>query len=205
MDLQKPFISNFPYFVLVPPAILPVTLAEVKTQLRLDPSDTSQDTFLTLLIESTTLCCEQITRRTLITTTFRTLRNSFSPAIELRRTLFQTLLAFEYKVDDAFVAVDPTLFYTTFEKDYSKIILRVNERYPEERDDILQGIQIEFDAGYGSLATDIPPNLRLAILNHISALYENRGDCDAASIENSLPNTSRMIYNKFRILEMANG
>jgi hypothetical protein len=40
------------YHVITPPAELPITLAEVKEHLKLDPSDTTQDTYLTFLITS---------------------------------------------------------------------------------------------------------------------------------------------------------
>lgn len=205
MDYTKPWASNFSYFVEAPPAVLPFTLVEVKSWLKLDPLDTSQDTIITLLIESVTNCCELITRRTLITTTFKTLRDSFRPTIQLLRSPFQSLVSFKYKVNSSPVDVDSTLFYTTLEKDYSRIILRVDKSYPTDEDDILQVIEIIFKAGFGDASTDIPPDLRVAMLNHIAALFENRGDCDLSSVDKSLPNASRMIYNKHRILKMTNG
>lgn len=205
MDYLKPWVSNFTYFVDVPPVNLPVTLATVKEWLKLDSTDTSQDALLTLLIESATLCAQDISDRILITTTFLTYRNSFRSSIELRRSVFQSLVSFKYTVSSTLTDVDSSLFYTTFEKDFSKIILKVNSEYPTDGDDILQGIQIKFKAGYGDDPANVPSNLRLAILNHLTAFYENRGDCDLASAEKSLPNTSREIYNKYKILEIVNG
>jgi uncharacterized phiE125 gp8 family phage protein len=200
---QKPlFVSNFPYFVEVPPAALPIELPEVKRWLRLDPNDATQDAELTLIMQAATTCCEEITRRVLITTTFITMRNSFSLAIELLRSPFQSLVSFKYTVDGSLVDVDNTLYYTTREKDYSGIILNADSCYPTDGDNRLQGMQIQFVAGYGDASTDIPPPLLIGIRNHIAAMYESRGDCecDSSSAESSLPAASRDAYNKFRIL-----
>ena len=202
---MKVWFSAFSYVVDVPPVNLAVSLDTVKAWLKLDPSVTSQDAILTLLIEAATECAEKISDRTFITTTFLTFRNSFRPAIELRRSIFQNLVSFKYTVNSLLVDVDSILFYPTFQTGYSQIILRVDSEYPTDGDDILQGIQIKFKVGYGDDPSDIPSALRIALLNHIAALYENRGDCDMASSEKSLPSTSRAIYNKYKILEMAHG
>lgn len=201
MDYLKPFLSNFPYFIEVPPASLPIELPFLKEWLKIDVSDASQDVLLTLLIESARNCFESFTNRTLINTTFRTLRNFFVPAIELRRSPFSSLVSFKYTVNDALVDVDSSLFYIMQAKDYSKIIQQEDQDYPANGDDILQGIEIQFVAGYGITEADIPSDIKLALLNHITALYENRGDCDCASVSKSIPNATMTVYRKYKILE----
>lgn len=201
MDYLKRFQSDFPYFIDFPPVGLPISLVEVKEQLRLDPADASQDTYLTLLIEACWICGEQITKTTFLNTDFRTLRNSFVPAIELRRTPFVSLLSFEYTVDGSLIAVDPTLFSIYLKNGFSFIVLNEDKEYPTDGDDILEGIEIKFRAGFGTSLTYPHTDLKLALLNHVSAVYENRGDCDAASIMKSIPNTTRQIYNKNKIIE----
>ncbi len=74
MDYLKPFQSNHLYNITNSPTELAVSLDEVKEHLRLSLSDTSQDTYLTFLIQSATLCFEKITKRTLGATTFETFR-----------------------------------------------------------------------------------------------------------------------------------
>ena len=202
MDYYKPYISYFPYFVETPPASLPVTLDEVKEHLKLDPTDASQDAYLTLLISAATEFCEEYTRRTLIYTEFKTYRNFFAARIELRRSIYQSLTSFKYTVSGSLITVDPTLYYTTKDKDYSSIVLNENQCYPSDGDDSLQGIEIIFVAGLGATSTDIPPKLKLGLLNHIASLYENRGDCDKASIIKTLPNASKEFYNGWQIKEL---
>jgi hypothetical protein len=122
----------------------------------------------------------------------------------MRRSPFKSLTAFEYLVDGTFTAVDSTLYYTTQEPDYSRILLKDQATYPTDKDIQLQSIRIDFVAGYETTSSDLSnnhPELYLAILNHIAALYENRGDCDLASVASSLPNTSKLLYDSIKIIE----
>ena len=201
MDYLKPFQGNHLYKITIPPVGLPVSLELVKEHLRLGLDDDSQDSYLTFFIESAWLCFEEITKRTLLDTTFETFRNFLNPALQLRRSPFINLVSFQYTVNAVLVDVDPLLFYIFEKNQYSYILLRESKSYPSNGDDILQGIKIQFSAGFTAPLSPEHSDIKLALLNHISALYENRGDCDKASIESSLPNTSRFIYNKYKILE----
>jgi uncharacterized phiE125 gp8 family phage protein len=205
MDYTKPFPSFFPYFVITPPTGLAVSLVDVKEHLLIDAADTSQDNNLTRMIRAAASFCESYTRRTLLITGFRTFRNLFTSTIELRRSPFQTLNSFQYSVSGSFGDVDSSLYYTTQETDFSRILLVKDESYPTDIDEKFQSIKIEFNAGYATDSTELStlqPQLYLAILNHIAALYENRGDCDMASAMSSLPNASKMFYDSIRIIEI---
>ncbi len=202
MDYLKPFQSNHLYKITIPPVGLPVSLELVKEHLRLGLDDDSQDAYLTFLIESAWLCFEKITKRILLATTFETSRNFLSPALQLRRSPFINLVSFQYTVNGALVDIDPLLFYIFEKNQYSYVLLQEDKTYPTDGDDILQGIKIQFSAGFTAPLSPQHSDIKLALLNHISALYENRGDCDKASIASSLPNTARAIYNKYKILEI---
>lgn len=202
MDYLKPYQSNHKYEIIQAPANLPVSLDEVKEQLRIDTSDTSQDTYLTLLIKAVTRFCEKYTKRTIINTGYRTLRNTLTPAIELMRSPFVSLENFKYTVDDALIDVDSSLYQLFELNEYATIAMKPDKQYPADGDDILQGIQIDFTAGYGESLGDNQADLKIAILNHIAELYENRGDCDLDNVMKCLPNTTRCIYNLYRILNI---
>ena len=190
------------YDVSVAPVNLPISLALLKTHLRLDSTDTSQDTYLTLIIETVRDFAEKYTKRTMINTTYVTYRDFFVPLIYLRRSQFQSLTSFEYLVDDVLTAVDSSLYYVTAEKDYSKIALTDGSSYPSDIDDKLQAVKIVFVAGFGADDTSVPSDLKIAMLNHAATMYENRGDCDQASIMKNLPNTAKEIYDQWRILDL---
>jgi uncharacterized phiE125 gp8 family phage protein len=192
------------YHVITPPANRPLTLALVKTHLRLDPNDTSEDSYLEFLIDMATEFAEEKIRRVLINTKFRTFRDNFECCILLRKSKFQSLDLFEYMVDDSFTAVDSDLYYVTDEADFSKIVLKDGSCYPTDKDVRLQSIKIEFTAGYGADESAIPPKIKTALLQHIAALYENRGDCDTASMEALLPASAKNIYQMMMIRDLLN-
>lgn len=200
---------SYSYIVIAEPVNLAVSLDEVKEHLRLDPSDTSQDAYLTLLIRAATRIAELYTKRTFINTTFRTYRDFFESCIKLRRSKFQSLQAYKYSVDDVLTDIDTGLFYTTNETDFSKIILKQDQEYPDDIDKKLDAILIDFVAGYGADSSDIPYDLRLALLNHIAMLYENRGDCDQNMsdqfLEKNLPSASRLVYTQNRLMDLHDG
>ena len=207
-DYLRSYIMEraYNYHVVTPPAELPVTLAEVKEHLKLDPGDTTQDDYLTFLITSITKYAEKYTKRTFINTKFRTYRDIFTDYIKLRRGKLQTIDLFEYLVDDIYTTVSTDLFYVTDETAFSRIVRKANEEYPTNIDDQMQAIKIEFTAGYGTTEADVPADLRLALLEHIAKSYENRGDCDADIstdvIEAFLPQEVRGIYEMYRIQDL---
>lgn len=209
MDYTKAYRSAFPYFVETAPTGGPaVSLADVKIHLKLDPADTSQDSYLTLLVNVAAAYCEKYTRRTLLETQFKTYRDFFLNTIELRKSPYVSLQSFEYLVSSVLTTVTSTLYYITQEDDYSIIALQNDQTYLEDGDDVLQLIKIIFTAGYAANAAGLAaaqPMLYLAILNHIALLYENRGDCDLSSSDGIgvyLPNTARTLYDSIRILEL---
>jgi len=196
----------YSYHVIEAPAELPLTLDEVKEHLKLDPDDDTQDAYLTFLITRATQCAERYTKRTFINTKFRTYRDIFNNYIKLRRSKLQTLDAFQYMVDGAYVSVSSDLYYVTDETDFSRIVLKDGEEYPVDIDTRMQAIKIEFTAGYGATGADVPAILRGALLAHIAKMYENRGDCDADmatdDIERYLPQEARGVYELHRIQDL---
>lgn len=190
------------YFVTVPPAELPISLALVKEHLKLSLLDNTQDQYLTLLIKASSDFFEKYTNRTLINTTFITYYDKFRQSFELFKSKLQTVESFEYSSDGSLVSVDPSIYYVTQEDTYSRIIIPYITNFPKNVDDIYQAISVEFIAGYGETQDDIPSDIQLALLNQIAYMYENRGDCDFCGCSDlqMLPINVQNIYNQYRIL-----
>ena len=196
------FTQQYTYSILTPPANLPVSLALVKEHLKLDPNDDSQDAYLTLLIETSRDFFQKFTNRTLINTGYRTFFNCFRQSFELARSKLQTLDSFTYLVDGSPVVVDPTTFQITNETDYSRIIFLEFDELPLNKDDQFQSITVDFTAGFGATDTAVPSDVKMALLNQIAALYENRGDCnncDCTNLQN-LPIATQNVYRQYKIV-----
>lgn len=209
----------YSYILVTPAGTTPVSLAEVKEHLKLDASDASQDTYLTLLINSCTAYGEKYTKRDFITKTYRTYRNGFYEqyyedgytyqkhnAFLLRRSKATEIVTIKYLKSSVLTLVSNTIYYLTDEADWGEIYLVDGQSWPSDVDNRKQAVQIEFKAGYGIAASDVPKDIRLALLNHIAKVYENRGDCDMDTADSSLgrylPKESEQIYNLYRIHEI---
>jgi hypothetical protein len=78
-------------------------------------------------------------------------------------------------MDDAFVAVDSSIYYLKNGLQITEILLKEGEIWPQDVDDIEQAIKINFDTEFVG-----PRKLQLAIdaiKRHVSYMFENRGDC----------------------------
>lgn len=193
--------KTYTYDVVTPPTELPISLALVKQHLRLDPTDTSQDDYLTLLIKSSSGFFEKYTNRILINTQFETFFDYFVRSFELARSKLVSLDSFTYLVGGVQTAVVPAIYYNTFERNYSRIIINEWSDFPTNKDDQFQSIQVQFTAGFGATSDDMPDDIQLALLNHVAAMYESRGDCDLCDCSNlqALPVATRNTYNQYQI------
>ncbi len=190
------------YKVILAPTTLPLTIDEVKQQLNMALTDLTFDSYITLLIETVRDFFEGYTNRILINTGFLAYFTGLVMSYELERSALVSLDSFVYlNVDDIFVEFDDTTYYLTDETDYSRILFRERSQLPTDKKDEFQSININFTAGYGPTAATIPTDIKLAMLNHITLLFANRGDCSCAATGNAfdqLPATTRMIYGKYQ-------
>lgn len=178
---------------------MPISLDLVKEQLRID--DNSQDSYLTLLLNTAISIAELITKRDITRKTYKAFLDMFfaNNGYEIRKSPLVSLDAIRYFRNNSLVTIDSTTYYTTQSNTFSRAYPRDN--WPVDADDRAQAIEFEFQAGY---ATDmVPIDLQLAILQHVTSLYENRGDCsNRGQCMDLLPKTSLGIYNLYKIVDI---
>jgi uncharacterized phiE125 gp8 family phage protein len=193
----------------VAPAELPLTLEEVEAHLRI-PAD-SEDTYITFLINTVRYFFENYTNRTLINTTYKGFLDAFSgeyydcdcdeSGTLIRKSKVSSITSIKYYTDDVLTVWADTNYYLTDSNTYPKVLLTEDGAYPTSTDDIEQAIEIIFVAGYGATNANIPIDIKMALLNHIAFLYENRGDCGGDGTC-QLPCASKTIYDQYRIRPM---
>lgn len=191
------------YSITTAAATTPLTLAEVKEHLKLDASDNSQDTYLSLLIDAATDQAEKYTGRDFINRSYTTYRDSFVDPLELRRAPISSITSIEYLVSSSFVTLATSVYdLQVNDNGYPYIFLKEDQEWPTNADTLPQAVKIIFVSGYGAAATDIPPGLKLGLLNHIAMLYENRGDCSNDCSGTTLPANAKAFYNRYRIVNI---
>lgn len=182
---------DYTYDVTSPPAQTPITLAEAKQQLRI--TGTAEDALITQYIQAATNYAENFTRRDFITRTYRTYRDCFpsyygfygygNVGFEIRRSRLQSIVQISYLTESGTSIVSPSVYYNTLQSDYSWVLSNPGQSWPDDAEKKLQSIFIDFTCGYGDNPSDVPEDIRVALMEIVTALNENRGDCsgDACS------------------------
>lgn len=183
----------------------PLSLTEVKSFLKIDSTDSSEDAFLIMLIDSATLACEKYTGRDLINKGYTTFRDNFCDPLELRRAKVSAIGSISYLVNNVFVVISSAIYGVENVNNFPYIYLKVDKEWPIDGDVIPQSIKILFTSGYGSTASNVPADLRMGLLNHINAMYSNRSDCGGDCSDangGGLPGTIKSLYNPYKIISI---
>ncbi|MCP8897030.1 head-tail connector protein [Shinella daejeonensis] len=157
---------------LTPPAAEPVTLAEAKAHLRLDGSD--EDLLLTVLLAAARIHLESETGLCLIVRPFRLYLDGWPEGrvIQIARGPVQTIESVTvYDAVGMPLEVDAAGYVLDGAARPARLVLPqtpVAER-------AVNGIEIDFTAGFGESGADVPDTLKRALLLHVAAMYELRG------------------------------
>jgi uncharacterized phiE125 gp8 family phage protein len=154
-----------------PPLAEPVTLAELKAHLRIDADD--ENDLLESLVRVARAHLEAVTGVALISQGYRLALDDWPSegVIQLLRTPVQTIDAILlYDAD----GVEQTLDLSGLLLDGSAHPARLAMRQRPRPGQAINGIEIEFTAGFGSGA-EVPPELKRAVLIHAAYLHEFRG------------------------------
>lgn len=176
------------YVITAPPTVWPVTLDEAKNHLKVETSITDDDALITRLIKSATRSAEQYTECSFIQQTIKAYADLFptisntnpfnqaqTSAIELKFGPFISLSSVQYKqLSDGSVV---TLGADQYEYDLVSTIARIKPltSWPSTAA-LLNSVIVTFVAGMGSDATEIPEDIKSAILLVVGYMYENRED-----------------------------
>ncbi|MFA6206055.1 MAG: hypothetical protein WC689_07585 [Methylocystis sp.] len=160
------------------PAIEPVSLADAKSWLREDSVE--EDELIQALIVAARMTLEAYTRRFFVTQSWRVVFDCWPTSVASNATLcipfapFHSVTAIRmFDANDA----PQTLSAVTYRAPHSSEGGRINfTSAPPAPGRAIDGIEIDFIVGYGSLASDLPQPLRQAILTLVAHWREHRGD-----------------------------
>jgi uncharacterized phiE125 gp8 family phage protein len=166
------------YRITSAPATEPVTLAEVKAQLRFDESVTTMDNTITPLITAAREWCENYQNRAYITQSLELVLDDwpYDDDIRLPRPPLQTVSAVTY--------TDSTGTVSTMSSSSGYIVDTVSEPgfvvakdcWPTACLQEVNAISVTYTAGYGT-ASSVPQSIKQAIILLVCHWFDN-GMCD---------------------------
>lgn len=162
------------------PTTEPITLDDAKKQLEIALGDTTHDEHVSRLITSARRDVERITRRALITQTWRRKLNAFyEPVILLPRPPLISVSSVTYfDSDGVSQSLSSSLYQVDTESAPGSIRPGPNEVWPVTQVSKVGAITITFVAGFGD-RTSVPEEYKELIRGLVAFRFWSRGDLDA--------------------------
>lgn len=178
--------------VIVPPAVEPVTPAEVLQQLRLEPDDESLDPNLVIAARE---WCEDHQNRAYITQTLELALDRWpcSCEIEIPRPKLQSVTSLIYTDKDGAATTWAPSNYSV--DDYSfvgRLVKAHGVSWPSVCLAVVNGVKVRYIAGYGDTADTVPTKIKQAITILTMHWYEH-GMCDPPPAVLSLLSQDRVV------------
>lgn len=154
------------------PAEEPVTLAQAKAHLRVDVPD--DDDYITALITVARTAAEDRLQRTLVNTPWRLTLDGFPPSITLPMPPLASIQSVQYR-DEAgqWVTMNAQDYQVDTANEPGYVLPAPNTRWPSVGAGI-NGVRIEYTAGYGETGESVPTPIRHWLLLALSDLYQRR-------------------------------
>lgn len=168
----------------VDPAGEPVTLADAKAQLRI--AHDSEDALISGLIKAARAEVEAQTGMALIDQSWRLAMDCWphDGLVRLRRHPVKEVLSVTVYGEEGEAAVlDPA----SYEADLLSRPARLHFASPPAPERRLNGIEVDFTAGFGEAGTDVPDQLKRAVLMLVAHWYEFRAVFGAQDQPVSIP------------------
>lgn len=172
------------YALITPPSQEALTLADVKAHLRIDHAH--EDDLLQSLIVVAREHLERVTGLALVNQAFRLFLDRWPAAgvIDITRRPVRDVTEIRiYDADGVESTVD--LAGHVLDGDAGPARLWVRSRPAPAQ--AMNGVEIDFTAGFGEAGTEVPDTLKRAMLVHIAVMYEFRGVVPASQQPAALP------------------
>lgn len=184
------------------PATYPVSVDEVKEFARIDGND--EDSEILSYIQAVVNNVESYLRRSLITRQIILIMDSWNEReIELPAPpLVSIVYVSTVDEDDIETVCDFDSFYAVKESIPGRIVIKRGISLPINNSRDSAGYKIIYEAGYGLTADDVPKQIRLAIKQWVTMIFENRAMTDNDMVKNEPPPEVKKILMPFRVIRI---
>ena len=188
--------------VKTPAVNLPLTLGEVKASLSIPDSDDTQDANLVGTLRACITACERYTRRTFVTTTWTMFMDRFpgqklpwwtgvrqgpdteltdliEPIVIPRPPLLTIVSIKSHNQDGTTTTATASTYIVDVGSEPGRAALKVSQSWPSGPLRAINGVEVEFTAGYGLTGSDVPAPIRDALLLCVGETHANRDGAPA--------------------------
>jgi len=175
------------------PSEEPLTLAELKTHLRVDTTD--DDTYISGLGQSAREWCEGFCNRQFVTATWDWSIDRFQNELLLPKPELQSVGSIKYiDSDGATQTVSSSIYDVDIDQQPGRVRLAYGKSWPDDRRATPNCVIIRFDAGYGG-ASAVPETIKAAMKLLVGHLYEHREAVTLGHLSRSLQyGLERLLY-----------
>ena len=164
--------------IVTAPASEPLSLDEVKNHLRLSETvGSAEDSVITSYLGAARRYCEQVQGRAYIEQTWKLVLDDF-PRGEMitipRPPLMSVTHVKYYSIGGTAATMTAANYYVDTDSEPGGVRLQYGEVWPSETLRPAAGVEVQFVAGYGSLGTSVPTEIKQAMCMFVGHLYENR-------------------------------
>lgn len=169
------------YRVVTGPAVEPVTVDEVKLCTRVAHS--VEDTLITQWIKAARKMAEEYQHRTYIQQTYILTFDDYPDrCIDIPQPPLVSVDSVKYYgTDNTEYDFDSSNYFVDLTSEVGRLALNYNTLWPTTTLRPTNGVIINFTAGYGATADDVPDSVKNAIYLYCTHMYENR-DSEAGTI-----------------------
>jgi len=154
-----------------PPAVLAVTLAEAKDQLRIDQDDSAFDSQLAIWIAGIVREAEHATGRVFVNRAMRVTLDRFEPAIRLSAPTFSVESVKFIDVDGQERTLDPADYFVDKVTEPGYAMPEMGKTWPATRGRP-NAVMVDYTAGYGPDATTTPAAAKLYVLARLAEQWD---------------------------------
>lgn len=179
-------------------SVEPLSLAEARHHLRVDHS--VDDAEISAMVTAARQSAESYTRRAFIEQTWKLTLDRFPCwEIMLPRPRLQSIEEITY-IDSqgAEQTLSPSLYRAALLSEPGRLTPAYNQSWPSTRE-ITDAVTIEFIAGYGSTAAEVPAPIVQAIKLMLGLYYTNRSSVAIGTIAAEIPQSAQFLLNPFRM------
>jgi len=186
----------------IAPTVEPVTSAEARVHLRVDTSD--DDTKLTSLIKAARKYTETLINQQFITATWKLYLDEFPSSNQIEgcfykgsiivpRSPIQLVTSIKYyDTDDVLQTWDSDEYQYSAKKNPGRIATAYGYNWPTHKER-MDAVVIEYISGYGDAGSDVPEQIREAILLLVGHFYEFDTPFITGMTVNALPLSYRAL------------